>query len=102
MDEFEHTFMGQHIDVGSSSDETVHVFGRTDVKEDVYAVNYLLAQNWIDHLSLYFAAVVWTLVVLEAGWVPGYVAVLTATDQDDLFEVTEVTILAQFIQKCFP
>lgn len=102
MDEFKDTLMGQHVDVGSSSDEAIHVLGRADIEEDINTVDYLLAQNWIDHLSLYFAAVVWTLVVLEAGWVPGYIAVLATTDQDYLFEVAEVAVLAQFIQKCFP
>ena len=45
MDEFEDTLMRQHVDVGSSSNETVHVLGRADVEEDVYTVDYLLAQN---------------------------------------------------------
>ena len=43
MDEFEDTLMGQHVDVGSSSDETVHVLGRADIEEDIYTVDYLLA-----------------------------------------------------------
>ena len=97
MDEFEDTLMRQHVNVGSSSDETVHVLGRADVEEDVYTVDYLLAQNWIDHLSLYFAAVVWTLVVLETRWVPGYITVFATTYQYYLFEVAKVTILTQFI-----
>ena len=45
MDEFEDTLMRQHVDVGSSSNETVHVLGRADVEEDVNTVDYLLAQN---------------------------------------------------------
>ena len=45
MDEFKDTLMGQHVDVGSSSDEAIHVLGRADIEEDINTVDYLLAQN---------------------------------------------------------
>jgi len=50
--------MGQHVDMGSPSNKAVHVFSGADVKEDIDAMDYLLSDNRIYHLSLYFATIV--------------------------------------------
>ena len=64
VDKFEKTLMGKHIDMGSSTDKTVHILSTIDVEKDVYSMNNLFSQNAIYHLPLYLPTIVCILMVL--------------------------------------
>lgn len=74
-----------------SSNKAVHIFGCFYVEVDVYSMYYLLSKYTFDHLFFYFAAAISAYGVLYSCWVPGDVAILATANEDDLFEVSEVS-----------
>lgn len=94
VDKLEKRLVGQQVYVGSSSDETVHIFRGVNVKMNVYPVHYLIAEYWVDHVSLHLADCVAAFIVLDPGWMPSHVTVLTAAEKNHLLEVPQMPLFA--------
>ena len=94
LDEQSHyALLGEHVDVGSAANEAVEVLGRAEVEVDVHPVHHIFSYYAVHHLRLQPCPLVVPPVSRHPCRVPGHIAVLGATEQDNLLEVTQVAQL---------